>query len=58
MLFMPHFDGIEDDESGAMLGIGEELRVVGWLTPFDNAPDHGHPLTWRAASRGAAGPTE
>jgi hypothetical protein len=49
LLFMPHLDGIEDDERlGATLGIGEELKVSNWLAPFDNAPDRGHPLIWRA----------
>jgi hypothetical protein len=49
LLFMPHLDGIENDERlGATLGIGEELKVANWLVPFDNAPDRGHPLTWRS----------
>jgi hypothetical protein len=50
MLFMPHLDGIESDEQLATaLGLGDELTVRGWLTPFDNASDRGHPLTWRSA---------
>lgn len=58
MLFMPHLDGIENDEElGASLGIGDELTVGGWLTPFDDATDHGHPLTWRSAPSSADGPT-
>ena len=58
MLFMPHLDGIANDEQlGAALGIGDELTVGGWLTPFDNAADRGHPLTWRAAPSSSAGPT-
>jgi hypothetical protein len=57
MLFMAHLDGIENDEHlGAVLGIGEELQVDGWLSQFDNAPDRGHPLTWRSAE-GADKPT-
>jgi hypothetical protein len=50
MLFLQHLDGIETDEQlGATLGIGDELTVGGWLTPFDNATDRGHPLTWQSA---------
>ena len=49
MLFMPHLDGIERDEQVApALGIGEELAVGGWLIPFDNVTDRGHPLTWQS----------
>ena len=49
MLFMPHLDGMERDEQVApALGIGDDLAVSGWLIPFDNVTDRGHPLTWQS----------
>jgi hypothetical protein len=54
MLFMPHLDGIENDEQlAAGLGIGHGLAVSGWLTHFDNVDDRGHPLTWQSAPSSA-----
>jgi hypothetical protein len=42
----PHLTGIANDEQrDATLGIGDELTVLGWLTPFEDAADQGHPLT-------------
>ncbi|SOC50155.1 hypothetical protein SAMN05660748_2894 [Blastococcus aggregatus] len=58
MLFMPHLDGIENDEQlAAVLGLGEELTVRGWLTPYDNATDRGHPLTWSTDPSPPSSPT-
>lgn len=51
--------GLESDEQfGAALGIGDEPTVRGWLTPFDNALDRGHPLTWQSAPSPLNGATD